>query len=331
MSKKLVKKGGKLLKKNGKLVVSGGGCTCCGECDGTCNPDNNPLTRCASAALTCFQNDCEPEPGFPECVDYTRPDTPDSGSLKAIIKAQGYDVVIDDSKTHPEGCCDCDDVNHFTVWGCCYGTIITDERFVRTALQKQGAPCETCVPRGDGIEAGVDASGNPVWRVFECRNVDPPCFFCDENAPGGIRVEPLPEDACLAQGGFTDLDLAQETCKPVVSCDSPLPSSMDVSFGTPCLSDKFTLPLVLRDPARPGEYVVDTDASGGLVVGGVDSCEDGAWRVSFGTNLFSPDFGPCIDGTVQRLKCGDSWAGALDGGGTGTITLNCEDAPNPLP
>lgn len=118
---------------------------------------------------------------------------------------------------------------------------------------------------------------------------------------------------------------------PPLSCNSPLPSSMDVSFDTQCLSDNFTLPLALRDPFRPGEYVADSGAVGGLAGGGVDNCVDGVWRVSFGTNLFSPDVGPCIEGTVQRLKCGDSWSGSFDSGSAVSIKLNCQEAPNPLP
>jgi hypothetical protein len=83
--------------------------------------------------------------------------------------------VIDDSQTHPTGCCDCEGINHFTIWGCCTGVISRDEDAVRTALQKPGAPCENCTPRGDGIEPGVDKDGNPVWRVYQCRPGGPPC------------------------------------------------------------------------------------------------------------------------------------------------------------
>jgi hypothetical protein len=263
---------------------------------------------------------------------------PDSGSLKATIKTQGYDVVIDDSKTHPEGCCDCDGINHFTVWGCCNGTINRDEKWVKTALQKQGAPCENCVPRGDGIESGVDADGNPVWRVFLC-SPEPPIvkWFCDKGVCTPCAQIARAGDLVVCPQNVPLYDKEEDclgNCFP--SCDDPLPSSIEVSFATQCLSDKFTLPLVLQDPAKPGIYVADPGGavSGGLVVGGVSGCNRGVWQVDFGTNLFSPDIGPCIGGAAQPLKCGESWSGNIGGTDTGTVKLNCDPAAkmdNPLP
>jgi hypothetical protein len=201
-------------------------------CQHYCDPTNNPASQCKSAGLTCDRPDCNPEQDFYLCIDYTLPGDPNNGSLTAIIKTLGYDVVVDDASTSPQGCCDCGGKNHFTILGCCKDSINKDKSKSRTALKKAGAPCDSCTTLGDGIEEDTDEFGNPVWRVYLC---EPPqdgviwvcldsggCRECYNDEAPGVPPNPTDKPNCSSlpphSGNYGTEALCNSSCNKDVVC-----------------------------------------------------------------------------------------------------------------
>lgn len=265
-------------------------------CDPYCDIRTNPAAQCGGgghAAVTCKQPACDPNPDFPLCTDYVVAGV-EGGSLKATLKVQGYTVAVDDSLTNPQGCCDCEGTNNFSIYGCCTGSVNLDRGKSRTALINPDAPCENCESDGLGIERDVDDNGNPVWRVFLCDAAPPP-----------------PDCSCIP---------SSVTVRFTAACADGL-----------TLDPEYVVPL---DDQGGGVYAGTHPSGTVLASARDCSSADGRWSVAFSTNLFNPATGPCVVGAVTTLACGEDWTAEIGGGRAYLAlngNRRSTPPPNPLP
>jgi len=245
-----------------------------------------------------------------------------------LVKQNGKLVKTDDPASCK--CCPIDDP-------CLFGLCIwrppdpcSTGKCFPTLLQDPDDP-DTC--NGFPYDCKSEAACNQWYAA----NPNPlcPCWFCED----GVWVDkPAYAKDCSVQGGYTGSRPPEgvDCVPPPLDC-SCIPASVTVKF--------IKLPECAAGLLDP-EYVVPLSDKGGgaysgahptgLVVANAFACSssDGRWQVNFGTNLFNPDTGPCIFGTVTLLGCGEDWTGDIEQGGRAYMKLNGSRSAakdNPLP
>ena len=124
-----------------------------------------------------------------------------------------------------------------------------------------------------------------------------PCYFCNANFPSNIGAVSLLPEVCLDQGGFIDLALAQEACKP---------TPPDVQCGT------VTFACASNSPGDPTETNGYWENTGIQDTAGCNDCPNGFY----------------IDG-VPNVPCNSTNFNAFV-----EVALRCKpsrSAENPLP